>query len=219
MKIKSKTLIIAITLISILIVSAGGYFAYRYINIFYADKSWIVDLGYKENEIHSLTFNLLGDRICPQIPVEIGNNQYKLVFDTGCGTGIFFTNVIQNKINYTLLNKVEATNRDGSHRGWTTNVKVNEINVFGDTYKNIDTSISDWSMYSSQKFNGSIGLAYFKSKVITLDYAGHRIAVSNNPIDYSQLDLNKYVVLPLYKTTRKGQQDLLFLKQNIIMNQ
>ncbi len=67
-------------------------------------------------------------------------------------------------------------------------------------------------MYSSQKFNGNIGLAYFKSKVITLDYEGHKIAVSNNPIDYSKLDCNKYVVLPLYRTTHKGHEDLLFFE-------
>ncbi len=141
-------------------------------------------MGYKESEINNLTFDVEGDRSCPQIPVKVGNDEYKLGFDTGCGVGIAFTNVIQDKIDYTVLNKAEATNRDGSYRGWMTNVKVNEINVFGDTYKDVYTSISDWSMYSSQEFNGNIGLAYFKSKVITLDYTGHRIAVSNNPIDY-----------------------------------
>lgn len=177
-----------------------------------ADKTWITDLGYKENEIHKLTFDWVGNRSCPEIPIKVGNDEYKLGFDTGCGVGIFFTNVIQDKIEYSFLNEVEALNRDGSHRGSTKCVKINEINVFGDVYKNIETSISDWSMFSSRKFNGTIGLAYFKSKVVTLDYVGHRIAVSNNPIDYSKLDSNKYVVLPLYKTISKGQQDLLFFE-------
>lgn len=212
MKIKSKTLIIAITLVSILVVSVSGHYAYKYIKVILPHKTWIMDLGYKENEIHNLTFNFDGDRGCPEIPVKVGNDEYKLGFDTGCGVGISFTNAIQDKMDYTILNKVEARNRDGSHRGWMTNVKVNEINVFGGTYKNINTSISDWSMYSSQEFNGNIGLAYFKSKVMTLDYAGHRIAVSNNPIDYSKLDCNKYVVLPLYRTTHKGHEDLLFFE-------
>lgn len=177
-----------------------------------ADKTWITDLGYKENEVHKLTFDWVGNRSCPEIPIKVGNDEYKLGFDTGCGVGIFFTNVIQDKIEYSFLNEVEALNRDGSHRGSTKCVKINEINVFGDVYKNIETSISDWSMFSSRKFNGTIGLAYFKSKVVTLDYVGHRIAVSNNPIDYSKLDSNKYVVLPLYKTKSKGQQDLLFFE-------
>lgn len=212
MKRKSKTSIIAIIVFSTLIVSIGGYFAYRYLHILGDHNNWITDFGYKESEIHNLTFNSEGDRSCPQIPVKIGNNEYKLWFDTGCGVGIALTNAIQDKIDYTVLNKVEATNRDGSHRGWMTNIKVNEINIFGDIYKDVYTSISDWSMYSSQKFNGNIGLAYFKSKVITLDYSGHKIAVSNNPINYSKLNLNKYVVLPLYKTTTKGQQDLLFFE-------
>lgn len=209
MKIKSKTLIIAMTLISILIVSVSGYFVYGYIQMLFADKTWVTDLRYKESEIHKLTFNFVGDRSCPQIPVKVGTDEYKLGFDTSCGVGISFTNIIQDKIDYTVLNKAEALNRDGSHEGWITNVK---INVFGDTYKNINASISDWSMYSSQKFNGNIGLSYFKSKVITLDYEGHKIAVSNNRIDYSKLDCNKYVVLPLYRTTHKGHEDLLFFE-------
>lgn len=84
--------------------------------------------------------------------------------------------------------------------------------VFGESFKNINTSIADWSMFSSSKFNGLIGLAYFDSKVITLDYIGHRIGISNKPIDYAKLDKDKYVVLPLYKTTSEGQQDLLFFE-------
>lgn len=212
MKKKTKTAIILIIVVSTLMVSISGYFAYRYIPIFMADKTWIIDLGYKENEVHKLTFNWVGDRSCPEIPVKVGNNEYRVGFDTGCGSGIFFTNVIEDKIDYTLLHKTEELNRDGSHRGWSKQVKVNEVNVFGDTYKNIETSISDWTMFSSEKFNGTIGLAYFKSKVITLDYAGRRIGVSSNPIDYSKLNSDKYVVLPLCKTTSKGQQSLPFFE-------
>ena len=115
------------------------------------------------------------------------NKTYKLGFDTGCGTGIFFTDIIENEIEYNYLGKLEALNRDGSHRGWNKHIIINEFTVFGENYKNIETTISDWDMYSSEKFNGTIGLAYFKSKILTLDYAGHKIAVSNNPIDYEKL--------------------------------
>lgn len=209
---KSKTSKLTIILLSTLIVLIIGYIAYRCIQISSVDKTWIKDLGYKENEIHKLSFDRVGDRSCPQIPVKVGNAEYQLGFDTGCGDGIFFTDVIENKIDYTFLNKTEALNRDGSHRGWSKRVKVNEINVFGYAYKNIEASISDWAMFSSNKFNGTIGLAYFKSKIITLDYAGHRIAVSSNPIDYTKLNSDKYVVLPLYKTTTEGQQNLPFFK-------
>lgn len=184
----------------------------RYASAVFADKTWITDFGYKENEIHELTFNWVGDRSCPDIPVKVGNDKYIMGFDTGCGAGIFFTNAMEGKIVYTLLGQNEALNRDGSHRGWSKHVNVNDIEVFGDTYESIDTTISDWSMFSSEKFNGTIGLAYFKEKVITLDYAGHRIAVSRNCIDYTKLNSKTYTVLPLYKTTSEGQQDLLFFE-------
>lgn len=209
---KSKISIIATIVLSTFILLFSGYLAYTNIPIFLADKSWIKDLGYDESNIHKLSFDRIGDRSCPEIPVKVGNNEYKLGFDTGCGTGIFFTNVIEDKIDYTFLSKAEELKRDGTHRGWTERVKVSEINVFGDKYKNVETKISDWSMFSSQKFNGTIGLAYFKSKVITLDYAGHRIAVGSNPIDYTKLNSEKYVVLPLHKTTKTGQQDLPFFE-------
>lgn len=210
MKKKIKILILSIFLLSLLTMSF--ILISRYASAVFADKTWITDFGYKENEIHELTFNWVGDRSCPDIPVKVANDIYNMGFDTGCGVGIFFTNVMEGKIVYTLLGQNEALNRDGSHRGWSKHVNVNDIEVFGDTYKSIDTTISDWSMFSSEKFNGTIGLAYFKGKIITLDYAGHRIAVSDNHIDYEKLDLETYTVLPLYKTTSEGQQDLLFFE-------
>lgn len=59
-------------------------------------------------------------------------------------------------------------------------------------------------MGSSEKFIGVIGLKYFQSKVITLDYAGGKFAVTNRPLDYDSLDIEKYVVLPLQKTKQEG---------------
>jgi hypothetical protein len=210
LKIKKRK--IAIFLLLVLLALIGVYCGYKYIQVFFADKSWITELGYEDNEIHKLTFNWPGERSCPEIPIAVGNEKYKLGFDTGCGAGIFFTDVVEDKIDYTFLQETETVNRDGSHRGWVKQVIVDEINVFEDSHKNIETTIADWKMFSSEKFNGTIGLAYFKSKVITLDYRGHRIAVSSNPIDYEKLDSDKYVVLPIYKTTNKGQQDLPFFE-------
>ena len=211
---KNKIRFISITLVIILLL-AFGYLGNKYIPILFADETWINDLGYEENQIHKLTFNWPGERSCPEIPIAIENKTYKLGFDTGCGTGIFFTDVMEDNIEYTHLGKVEALNRDGSHRGWNKHIIIDEFTVFGDKYENIETTISDWHMYSSEKFNGTIGLAYFKSKIVTLDYTGHKIAVSSNPIDYERLNSDKYVVLPLYKTTSKGQKDLPFFKAEV----
>lgn len=69
-------------------------------------------------------------------------------------------------------------------------------------------------MYSSSPFNGSLGLHYFQSKVVTLDYEGHRIAVSSHPIDYSKLP-DDYVVLSLYRPTSTGQESLPFFEAEL----
>lgn len=186
------------------------YFGYRLITVLSADKTWIKDFNYQEGEIHKLYFNTFGVTECPFIPISVGDKEFRVGFDTGCGSGFSLTNAIEDKINFTYLSKIEALNRDGTHRGWAKNVLIDNLTVFGETYENINTYINDWTMLSSEKFNGLIGLTYFKSKVITLDYKGQRIAVSSNPIDYTKLNPDKYVVLPLYHTTTKGQEDLPF---------
>lgn len=212
MKFKSRKVILLISLLSALIVLISGYLIRRYVIILLADKTWIADFGYEDDEIHKLTFDRIGNRSCPEIPVQIKDTKFNIIFDTGCGTGVQFTDEVEDKIDFTLQENIEALNRDGSHRGWNKVIEINQMSVFGEEFKNITTSISNWSMYSSSKFNGLIGLYYFDSKVITLDYEGYRIGISSNPIDYTQLNEDKYVVLPLYKTTSQGQQDLLFFE-------
>lgn len=214
MKIKLKTSNILIILIFIVVIFAGGY-VYAYRVTLSAYKTLIVDFGYKKSEIHDLTFtsdNNKKELGLPEIPVKVGNGEYKLWFDTGCAIGICFTDVIENNIDYTVIKNTEAVNRDGSHRGSNKLVGIKAINIFGTEFKNIEATISDWSMISSQKFNGLVGLDYFKSKVITLDYLQHKIAISSNQINYSRLNPNKYVVLPLYKATTKGHEGLLFFE-------
>ena len=209
---KSKKAIIFISFLSAIILLISGYLTRKFELALIRDKTWSNDLGYKENEIHKLTFHFAGDRSVPQIPIQVNNYEFNLIFDTGCGSGLQFTNVVEDKIDYILLNQIEELNRDGSHRGWSKRIKIDEMIVFEEMYKDITTGIADWSMYSSSKFDGLIGLSYFASKVITLDYAGHRIAISSNPIDYSKLEADQYVVLPLYKSISQGQQDLLFFE-------
>ncbi len=210
-----KKVIIVLLPLIILVLIFFAYFSDKDILTVHEESMWISDLGYNENQIYRLTFNWPGDRSCPEVPIKINNKEYKVGFDTGCGVGIFLTNAIEHEIDYLLLGKSEALNRDGSHRGWNKRIIIEEINVFGDTYNNIDTTISDWNMFSSKKFNGAVGLKYFKSKVITLDYSGHRIAISDNPIDYNNLDTEKYEVLPLRISTSSNQESLPFFEAEL----
>ncbi len=173
-------------------------------------SAWISDLGYEKGEVYPLTFNWDDERSCPQIPVRAGGSEYAPLFDTGCGIGMLLTNVVEDSIPHTFLEQTEALNRDGSHQGWIKRVVVEELDIFGDTYKSVKANIADWTMFASQPFDGNVGLAYFQKRTVTLDYAGHKIAVSRNPIDYTSLDPDKYTVLSLYRSTSRGQGDLLF---------
>lgn len=51
------------------------------------------------------------------IPIEFDKEKHYFNFDTGCSSNIVVTNVLENKIDYTILGKTEQLNRDGSHRG------------------------------------------------------------------------------------------------------
>lgn len=179
------------------------------------DSTWIVDLGFEKGEINKLSFNWFGSRGCPIIPLKTAKAEFGIIFDTGCGTGISFTNLVEDKLDFTLIKNIESLNRDGSHRGWSKQVVVNYVNIFGDVFENVNTVISDWKMFSNRKFNGLVGLEFFQNKIVTLDYAGKRIAVSNKPIDYERLDTRKFIVLPLFTTSSPGQEFLPFFEAEL----
>ncbi|QHQ60744.1 hypothetical protein Ana3638_08125 [Anaerocolumna sedimenticola] len=159
-----------------------------------------------------MSLNKLG---CPRIPIKIDNRNFTIDFDTGCAPGITLTNLMDGKITYTLLGQTEQLNRDGSHRGWSKSIRINDLSVFGEKYAAVTSVIADWKMFSSEKFNGIIGLKYFKSKLVTLDYTGRKIAITNHPPDYKNLDMDKYIVLPLLKTKLNNQENLLFFEAKL----
>ena len=190
----------------------GGYFLFPYFLTVTADKSWVQDFSYQKEEIYDLSLDNLG---CPTIPISIEGSKFPFTFDTGCSSGLLLTSSLEGKIDYTLLGQTEQLNRDGSHRGWSKSVLLKEFTVFGKEHTQIETTLADWNMFSSVRFNGLIGLEYFLSQVVTLDYTGRKIAVTNHPIDYSKLDMKKYVVLPLYQSTQRGLKNLLFFEATL----
>ena len=196
------------TILILTVTLPAGYFLYGHRNS--ADTSWVKDMGYQKEDLHSLTFNRRGKRSVPLIPVVVGGQQFPVIFDTGCGTGISFTNAIEQEIEFTLESKVESLNRDGSHRGWSKSVRIPQVNVFGHVFENVSTTISDWSMYSSHPFNGLIGLEYFNDKIITLDYKARKIAVKGKPLVYKSLNEEHYTILPLSWSDTPGQTYLPF---------
>ncbi|MBP7175457.1 MAG: hypothetical protein KBA53_04450 [Thermoclostridium sp.] len=209
MKIRKRFIMIFFIIVALLFT---GYFGARGIKLLFADRSWIADFGYQKDEIHSLSFQLPGNRSCPDIPVLINEKEFKVGFDTGSGSRFSLTTALEGKIDYDLLGRTEELNRDGSHRGWSNHVSIKSLNVFGEVFEGVKTNIADWKLYASTKFNGIVGLKYFQSRVITLDYWGQQIAVSNRPIDETKLDPEKYIILPLHRSTSEGQEMLPFFQ-------
>lgn len=179
------------------------------------DDSWIDELGYEEAEISELAFDWHGDRSCPTVPIIINGKTFDFTFDTGCGSGITLTNAIEDDIEFTVLDKVEQLNRDGSHRGWSKLISIDKMDVFGEEHSGIETTLAEWEMFSSKKFDGLIGLKYFDSRIVTLDYSGKRIGIKDTPIDYDLLDKEDYMVLPMERSVEEGQMFLPFVKARL----
>lgn len=206
---KSKFFIIYITIILIIIAATLFYYLRRN----NANIDWINDLSYEEEQVHDMSIGLLNP--CPSIPVKIGDKKIDIEFDTGNAEGIFITTAIKGKVDYEVTGKTTSTNADGSYRGDGDSILLKNINVFGQNYANVNSSLTDWRMYGFFKINGTIGLEYFKNKVVTLDYRNKKIAVSNKPIDYSKLQKDKYTILPLESPNASNEKNLLFFQGEV----
>ena len=178
-----------------------------------ADMNWIKDLSYKESQIYDISFGLFNP--CPSIPVKIGNTEVKLGFDTGNGAGIFITNALKGKFDYEIMGTTTELNADGTYRGDGKSISLKSINVFGEEYQNVISSLTDWRMYGFFRINGTIGLKYFDNRIVTLDYKNKKIAISSKALDYSKLQNEKYTILPLIKSNLSNEQDLLFFEGEV----
>lgn len=174
---------------------------------------WIRDLNYSENQIHNMSIGFFDH--CPYVQIKINNNEIKIGFDTGYGTGIMLTTAVKGKVNYKEIGKEIAYNSDGTYRGDGSSILLDNINVFGEDYSDVKASLTDWRMYGSIKSNGTIGLKYFQGKVVTLDYKNKKIAVSDKSIDYNSLPKDKYIILPLIKPSANELNDLLFFEGEV----
>lgn len=199
-----------ILLIAGLLIS--GFGLARRIYIKSADISWIEDLEYDADELYALRLDRTG---CPLIPVYFNEEMYYLNFDTGCSSSLVVTNVLENKIDYTILKQNEQLNRDGSHRGWSYNISVNKFGLFHKVYNDLDCSMIDWKMSSSHKFNGLVGTKLFKDRIVTLDYRAHMMGVSEKTLDYSGLSKEQYAIVPILHTQIDGQENLVFFECKI----
>lgn len=208
MKSKHFTLGVAVIIVIIITILAQSY-----LNIDSADPDWVKDFNYDASQIHDISIGFLNP--CPLIPVKIGNKEFKLLFDTGNGEGLFLTSALKGKADYEITGKTTELNADGSYRGEGELVALKNLTIFNEEFSNIHSSLSDWRMYGFFKINGGIGLKYFQNKVVTIDYKNKKIAVRNEALDYRKLENDRYVVVPLISSDLSNEKDLLFFQGEI----
>jgi hypothetical protein len=208
MRFKHFTLGIAVIIIITMIIAIQFYPKRDSIN-----PDWVKDFNYDTSQIYDITMGLLNP--CPFIPVKIGDKEVKLLFDTGNGEGLFLTSAIKGKADYETAGKTTELNADGSYRGEGELVVLKNLTLFTEEYSNVQSSLSDWRMRGFFKINGGIGLQYFQSKVVTIDYKNKKIAVRNEALDYSNLQNDRYVVVPLISSNLNDEKDLLFFQGEI----
>jgi len=206
---KFKLIIIGIAIIIIqLIIFTKNFFKENN-----GDINWINDLNYEESQIYDISFGFFNP--CPKIPVTINDKKVDFLFDTGNGSGIFITTVLEKKIDYEIIGKTSELNADGTYRGEGESILLKRINIFDAEYKNVISSLTDWKMYGFSKDNGAIGLKFFDNKVVTLDYKNKKIAISNKALDYSKLQNENYTVIPLISSSLSNEQHLLFFEGEV----
>src|SRR5712692_4439779 len=155
-------------------------------------RQWSHDLGYGETQLYPLT---LGGSGCPFVEVDVSGVKVPLMLDSGTARGILITNQVPSTP-HRVEERIEELNADGSHRGESFRIRVETVSVLGEVFKNVAGSLSDWKMFSSEPFNGTVGLDFFLDRRLTLDYRSRRVGVTASPLP-EKLDGKRYLSVDL----------------------
>lgn len=172
-------------------------------------RQWSQDLGYGEDQLYPLA---LGSSGCPFAEVDVSGIKVPLMLDTGTAEGFLITNQAPS-IPHRVEGRIEALNPDGSHRGESVRIRVETVSVLGEVFKNVAGELSDWQMFSSEPFNGTVGLDFFLDRRLTLDYRSRRVGVSAAPLP-ERLDRKRYLSVDLVEPP-KGQGHILYVRAKV----
>jgi predicted aspartyl protease len=168
---------------------------------------WQRDLRYREQEIHAIT--LAPATGTPLVQVSVGGARMALLLDTGTARGFMLTDRAPS-VRYHVLEHVVERDASGRPRGQSEAIRVDSLEVLGMTFADVEGTRSDWRMFSSAPFVGTVGLDFFKDRRLTLDYASLTAAVSAAPLPDS-LDARHYLVLDLIDPP-EGQGHILYVR-------
>jgi hypothetical protein len=107
----------------------------------------------------------------------------------------------------------EELNADGSHRGESVQIRVSTLSVLGQQFRDVSGTMADWRMFSSEPYDGTVGLDFFRDRRVTLDYRSQQVAVSASPLP-DDLDRRRYVMLDLIHPP-KSQGRILYARARV----
>jgi hypothetical protein len=172
-------------------------------------RRWSQDLGYRESQLYPLTLGASG---CPFVEVDVSGIKLPLMLDSGTARGFVITNKAPS-IPHRVEERIEELNADGSHRGQSFRIHVETASVLGEVFKNVAGGLSDWQMFSSEPFNGTVGLDFFLDRRLTLDYRSLRVGVTAAPLP-EKLDRKRYLSVDLVKPP-KSQGHILYVRARV----
>jgi hypothetical protein len=172
-------------------------------------QQWAQDLGYQNTEIYPLALSGLG---CPFVDVDVSGVPLSLMLDSGTASGLVITNNAP-PIPHRVEERIEELNADGSHRGESCRIRVEKVSVLGEVFKDVGGSLSDWRMFSSEPFNGTVGLDFFLDRRLTLDYRSGKVGVTTASLP-KNLDRNLYLIADLIDPP-KSQGHILYARAKL----
>jgi hypothetical protein len=174
-----------------------------------SSTQWSQDLSYRQTQLYALTLNSLG---CPFVDVEFAGTKVPLMLDTGTARGFVLTNEVP-PVPHRIEGRHEELNADGSHRGESLSIRVESVEIIGEVFRDVTGSLSDWRMFSSEPFNGTVGLDFFLNRRLTLDYRSGRVGTTPMPLP-EKLDHKRYVSVDLVDPP-KSQGHILYARARV----
>jgi len=153
---------------------------------------WTQDLGYQQTQTFPLTLSSFG---CQLVNADLSGISVQLMLDSGTASGFVITNTAP-PIPHQVLQSEEQLNPDGSHRGESSVIRVESMSILGQEFQHVEGVLADWRMFSSEPFDGTVGLHFFLNRRVTLDYQSGRVAAASSGLP-KRLDPKRYISIDL----------------------
>lgn len=174
-----------------------------------SSSQWFRDLGYQKTQLYPLTTSASG---CPLVEVNASGVKLTLMLDTGTARGFVVTNSAPS-IPHHVEKRIEELNADGSHRGESLRIRVESMSILGEDFRDVTGTLSDWRMFSSEPFDGTVGLDFFTNRRLTLDYKSGQVGVTSSPLP-EQLDRERYLSADLAEPP-ESQGHILYARAKV----